>query len=477
MNLPSKVHSVRTRLVAMFSMPDLLALACLWASGFSLGYYSKSAYVYDNLWPHWYALVGGAVTLALALGWTLRKHKRQKYSYDHYYVIFYGLLCSLMGSCFMLTKQLAVSYYFHFVGLSVVIALANALHACGLASGFVVFNEMEPQRCGLITLGIDLLLVSVVCLKRAAAAPWGCHKLTRSRRDPGLSTCWNERAEWVFLPRQAAARNKFGGVRTELPAAGRQAVAGLVLGGFLVVLQRSCPAPSSPTYLQLMWSCHTGYVQRTQLFTPFVLYGRRLWSRGSAADALHPQAGVPPLWSHPSHADRGPAVHLQRGAVGALLPLPVPSSYATVGVPLQPGPPLAARVLALPLHGAGLATGFVLQLGILEGHKYEANVDDTWTALLAVSVVSLVLTSLAVPVVQWLQPYSASLVDVRNRLLGIRRLSSAAEQTQFWATNHFLAHNKPPHELQSVRLSKSRIFQQYPISGLIDTPDSPKLKF
>uniref|UniRef100_A0A6P4EBK0 Uncharacterized protein LOC108041880 n=1 Tax=Drosophila rhopaloa TaxID=1041015 RepID=A0A6P4EBK0_DRORH len=106
MKLPPKVENVWKRFLAIMSLPDLLVLACLWASGFSLGYYTKSAYVYDNLWPHWYALVGGVMALALTLGWTLRKHKKQQYSYDHYYIMFYGLLCSLMGSCFMLTKQL-----------------------------------------------------------------------------------------------------------------------------------------------------------------------------------------------------------------------------------------------------------------------------------------------------------------------------------------------------------------------------------
>jgi len=46
------------------------------------------------------------MALILALCWTLRKHGKQRYSYDHYYIIFYGLLCSLLGSCFMLSKQL-----------------------------------------------------------------------------------------------------------------------------------------------------------------------------------------------------------------------------------------------------------------------------------------------------------------------------------------------------------------------------------
>lgn len=86
-----------------------LALCCLWGSGLSLGYYLKSAFVYDNLWPHWYALVGGIMALALACGWTLRKRGKQCYSFDHFYIIFYGLLCSLLGSCFMLSRQLGES--------------------------------------------------------------------------------------------------------------------------------------------------------------------------------------------------------------------------------------------------------------------------------------------------------------------------------------------------------------------------------
>ncbi|XP_022212258.2 uncharacterized protein LOC111067489 [Drosophila obscura] len=491
MKLPSKVDSAWTRLVAIFSLPDLLVLACLWASGFSLGYYAKSAYAYDNLWPHWYALVGGAVTLALALGWTLRKHKRQKYSYDHYYIIFYGLLCALMGSCFMLTKQLAVSYYFSFVGLSVVyvsgfsyvslrcdasglrparIALANALHVCGLATGFVIFNEMEPQRCGLITLGINLLLISVVCLNELLQHV-GCHNYKESR-DLVFNLLNEERM--VFLPRQAVLAQFVGRTDYQLLASRQWLV--LSLGGCLVTLQRNCLL-YSPAYLQLMWSATAGYAQRSHLFAPFALY-----AGGCGLGALLLMRYTPKL------------VYLLFGVIQMTLIVALLCIYseeqsehcflflcliyATMGV-------LSSHTLHWLLECSpflyaelALAIGFVLQLAILEGYKYEANADDTWTAVLAGSVVTLVLTGLAIPVVQWLQPHSASLVDVRNRLLGIRRRSTAGAQTQFWHTNHFLAHNKPPHELQSVRLSRSRIFQQYPISGLTaDTADNPKHKF
>ncbi|SPP87642.1 uncharacterized protein LOC117588919 [Drosophila guanche] len=490
MKLPLKVDNAWTRFVAMFSLADLLVLACLWASGFSLGYYSKSAYVYDNLWPHWYALVGGAVTLVLALGWTLRKHKRQKYSYDHYYIIFYGLLCALMGSCFMLTKQLAVSYYFTFVGLSVVylsgfsyvslrcdasglrparIAFANALHACGLASGFVIFNELEPQRCGLITLGINLLLISMVCLNELLQHV-GCHNYKESR-DLVFNLLNEERM--VFLPRQAVLAQFVGRTDYELLASRQWLV--LILGGVLVTLQRNCLL-FSPSYLQLMWSATTGYVHRSHLFAPFVLY-----AAGCGLGALLLMRYTPKL------------VYLLFGVIQVTLIVALLCIYseeqsehcflflcliyATMGVLSSQSLHWLLECSPFLYTELALSIGFVLQLAILEGYKYEANVDDTWTALLAGSVVTLVLTSLAIPVVQWLQPHSASLVDVRNRLLGIHRQSSAGEQTQFWQTNHFLAHNKPPHELQSVRLSKSRIFQQYPISGLSDTNDNPKQKF
>ncbi|XP_016964998.1 uncharacterized protein LOC108034577 [Drosophila biarmipes] len=478
MKLPSKVDNVWKRFLAMLSLPDLLVLGCLWASGFSLGYYAKSAYVYDNLWPHWYALVGGVVALALTLGWTLRKHKRQQYSYDHYYIMFYGLLCSLMGSCFMLTKQLAVSYYFLFVGLSVQylagfsyvslrcdasgsrpskVALANSLYAGGMATGFVVFNEMEPQRCGLIALGINLLLLCLVCLNELLHHT-GCLNYKESR-DLVFNLLNEEKM--VFLPRQAVLA-QFVDRRDYHTEESRQWLV-LILGGSLVYLQKSCLL-FSPTYMQLMWSSTVGYLQRTQLYIPFVLY-----SAGTSLGALLLMRYTPKL------------VYLLFGLIQMTLIVALLCIYSdeqsehcflflcliyiTLGVLSSQGIHWLLECSPFLYTELALATGFILQLAVLEGSKYETFAGDPWLALLIVSIITLVLTALAIPVVQWLQPHSASLVDVRNRLLGIRRASLPPEQTQFWHTNHFLAHNKPANQLESVQLGRSRVFKQYPISG------------
>ncbi|KAI8039300.1 uncharacterized protein LOC128259498 [Drosophila gunungcola] len=478
MKLPSKVANVWKRFLAMLSLPDLLILACLWASGFSLGYYAKSAYVYDNLWPHWYTLVGGVVALALTLGWTLRKHKRQQYSYDHYYIIFYGLLCSLMGSCFMLTKQLAVSYYFIFVGLSVQylagfsyvslrcdasgsrpskIALANSLYAGGMSTGFVIFNEMEPQRCGLIALGINLLLLCLVCLNELLHHT-GCINYKESR-DLVFNLLNEEKM--VFLPRQAILAQFVGRTDYQLKESRQWLV--LILGGSLVCLQKSCLL-FSPTYMQLMWSSTVGYLQRTQLYIPFVLY-----SAGTSFGALLLMRYTPKL------------VYLLFGLIQMTLLVALLCIYSdeqtehcflflcliyiTVGVLSSQGIHWLLECSPFLYTELNLAIGFILQLVVLEGCKYESYATDNWIALLSVSVVTLGFTALAIPVVQWLQPHSASLVDIRNRLLGIRRQSLPPEQTQFWHTNQFLAHNKPAHQLESVQLGRSRVFQQYPISG------------
>ncbi|KAH8305567.1 hypothetical protein KR059_001405 [Drosophila kikkawai] len=488
MKLATSMDGVWKRILAMLSLPDLLVLGCLWASGFSLGYYTKSAYVYDNLWPHWYALVGGIVSLALALGWTLRKHKKQQYSYDHYYIIFYGLLCSLMGSCFMLTKQLGVSYYFSFVGLSVQylagfsyvslrcdasgsrpsrIALANSLYAGGMSTGFLIFNEMEPQRCGLIALGINLLLLCLVCLNELLHHT-GCINYKESR-DLVFNLLNEERM--TFLPRQAILAQFVG--RTDYTLKDSRQWLVLLLGGSLVYLQKSCLL-YSPTYMQLMWSSTVGYLQRTQLFIPFVLY-----AGGTSLAALLLMRYSPKL------------VYLLFGLIQMTLIVALLCIYSeeqsehcflflaliyvTIGVLSSQGIHWLLECSPFLYTELALATGFIMQLVVLESCKYESYATDIWIALLVNSVVTLVLTSLAISVVQWLQPHSTSLVDVRNRLLGIRRQPATPEQTQFWHTNQFLAHNKPAHQLQSVQLDKSRVFQQYPITGSDIITDNPKV--
>ncbi|KAH8418208.1 hypothetical protein KR222_000717, partial [Zaprionus bogoriensis] len=450
-------------------------LSCLWASGLSLGYYLKSAFVYDNLWPHWYALVGGLMALGLSAGWTLHKRSKQRYSFDHFYIIFYGLLCSLLGSCFMLSNQLAVSYYFSFIGLSVVfvasfsyvslrseasglrparIALGNAMHACGLASGFAIFNEFEPQRCGLITLGVHLLLLLLVCVNELLQH-LGLHNYKQSR-DLVFNLLNEERL--VFLPRQAVLAQFVGRSDYRLLPSRQWLV--LCLGGSVVVLQRSCLL-HSPVHLQLTWSATVGFVQRSQLYTPFALY-----AVGCGLSALLLLRYTPKL------------VYLLFGLIQLTLIVALLCIYdedqpeqcylflcliwASLGV-------LSSQALHWLLECSpflyaelALAVGLVLQLATMEGCKYEVALEDIWLALLASSLTYLGLTLLSVLLVVCLQPRSASLVDVRNRLLGVRRLNLPAAQTQFWHTNQFLAHDKQPHELQSVQLDKARVFQQYP---------------
>lgn len=334
-----------------------------------------------------------------------------------------------------------------------------------MSTGFVIFNEMEPQRSGLISLGINLLLLCLVCLNELLQHV-GCINYKESR-DLVFNLLNEERM--VFLPRQAILAQFVGRTDYQLKDSRQWLV--LLLGGSLVCLQKSCLL-FSPTFMQLMWGATVGYLQRTQLFIPFVLY-----AGGCSFGALLLMRYTPKL------------VYLLSGIIQVTLIVALLCIfdedrtehcfpflcliYVTMGVLSSQAIQWLLEYSPFLYTELALASGFILHLVVLEGCKYEAYATDPWIALLSGSAVTLGLTVAAIPVVQWLQPHSASLVDVRNRLLGIRRLEPPPEQTQFWHTNHFLAHNKPANQLEPVQVSRKRVFQQYPISGS-DITDNPK---
>lgn len=372
----------------------------------------------------------------------------------------------------------AVSYYFSFIGLSVVfvacfsyislrseasglrparISLGNASHACGVVSGFAIFNEFEPQRCGFITLGLHLLLLLFVCINELLQH-LGTHNYKLSR-DLVFQLLNEERL--VFLPRQAVLAQFVGRADYRLLPSRQWLV--LLLGGLVVMLQRSCLI-HSPVHLQLTWSATSGFVERSQLYTPYALY-----AGGCGLGALLLLRYTPKL------------VYLLFGVIQLTLVVALLCIYdedqpencylflcliwSSLGVLSSQAIHWVLECSPFLYTELALAVGFVLQLATMESCKYELRLDDVWTTLLWSSLAYLVLTLLSVLLVVWLQPRSASLVDVRNRLLGIRRLNLPAAQTQFWHTNQFLAHNKQPHELQPVQLGKTRVFQQYPVSS------------
>ncbi|ALC42879.1 CG13810, partial [Drosophila busckii] len=484
------VDTVWQRVKSLLQLPDLLVLSCLWQCGLSWGYYLKSAFVYDNIWPHWYGLAAALMALVLAIGWTLRKYFKQQYSYDHYYIIFYGLLCALLGSCFMLSRQLSISYYFSLSGMGVVyvasfsyvslrsaasglraarLALGNACHAAGLACGFIIFNEFEPQHCGLLALSLQLLLLAFVCVNELLQhLAWHNYKQSK---DLVFQLLNEERL--VFLPRQSVLAQFVARSDYELRSNRQWWV--LLPGGLVLLLQRCCLL-HAPTQLQLMWTASLAFTQHSQLYMPYTLY-----AAGCGLGCLLLLRYTPKL------------VFLLFGIIQITLVVALLSIYhedqpehcflflcliyASLGV-------LSSHALHWLLELSPFlytelifSLGFVLQLLVLEACKYELRIAVEWTALLISSVSFLLLTVVGIILVLWLQPRSTSLVDIRNRLLGIRRLHLPAAQTQFWHTNHFLAHDKPASELQSVQLDKSRVFQQYPISQHSATANGKAQKF
>ena len=83
----------------------LLVFACLFVSGFHFGYYCKYTYIYRSLWFNWYVLFGVLLGFILAAVWTLRKYMKKKYLFENFYIIFYGLICSIISAVFLATEN------------------------------------------------------------------------------------------------------------------------------------------------------------------------------------------------------------------------------------------------------------------------------------------------------------------------------------------------------------------------------------
>uniref|UniRef100_T1GAX0 Uncharacterized protein n=1 Tax=Megaselia scalaris TaxID=36166 RepID=T1GAX0_MEGSC len=57
---------------------------------------------------HWYALVSIAVSLILGAVLTVKKCRDRRYKFDHFYVIFYGMICYVISACFIISNHMAI---------------------------------------------------------------------------------------------------------------------------------------------------------------------------------------------------------------------------------------------------------------------------------------------------------------------------------------------------------------------------------
>ncbi|XP_053947770.1 uncharacterized protein LOC128856493 [Anastrepha ludens] len=458
----------------MYHFPDILVYLCLFESGCFFGYYGKYAYVYDNLWTHWCAVLGGIIVVALAGGLTLRKYMQRQYSYDHFYVIFYGLICFVISACFMLTDNLDICFYFGFIGIGTTLipcysyisirsssgglrparlALGNTLYFGGFTVGFSIFNEFEALYCGWIYMGITLFMLAGVVINEILQY-FGLYDYKVSY-DVALNLLNEEKL--VFMPNKSIyalfmGRNDFFVTRN------RQ---WLVVGfAAILVLERALIYSSS--YLQLAWSSTFGYMGTQYLYGPCLLY-----TLGCAVGCILMVFYKPKL------------VYLMFGAIkitalSAILGVYVDNStencfyflcfyYICIGVYSSVAFQLVLECTPLLYTELALAVAFAIELLVLEVLKYETKADDAWHELLGIGIFNILLTLVSIVLVLIFMPRSRGLIDMRNKLMGINRKKAVtAPQIGPWNTHFFMYHDLQPDDVKCVKLDGNRVYQQYP---------------
>ncbi|XP_017477370.1 PREDICTED: uncharacterized protein LOC108367296 [Rhagoletis zephyria] len=416
----------------MHYTPDILVYLCLFGSGCFFGYYCKYAYVYDNLWTHWYAMVGVIVAVALAGALTLRKYMQRQYSYDHFYVIFYGLICFVISACFMLTNNLDICFYFGFIGVGSTlipcysyisirsssrgtrparIALGNTFYFSGVSVGFSIFNEFEANYCGWIYLCITLFMLSGVVVNEVLQY-FGVYNYKVSY-DLAFNLLNEEKL--VFLSNKSICA-LFVGRDDFYVTRNRQ---WLVVGiAAVLVLERALIYSSS--YLQLAWSSTFAYWVTQHLYGPFLLY-----AFGCAIGCVLMARYQPKL------------VYLMFGvikitALSAILGVYVDTStehcfyflcfyYTCIGVYSSVGLQLVLECTPLLYTELALAVGYSIELLVLEVLKYETKTDDVWHELLGMGIFIILLTAVSIVLVLIFMPRSCGLIDMRNKLMGIKK--------------------------------------------------------
>ncbi|XP_050329992.1 uncharacterized protein LOC126759298 [Bactrocera neohumeralis] len=458
----------------MYHFPDIFVFLCLFASGCFFGYYCKHAYVYDNLWVHWHALLGGVVAVALAGGLTLRKYLKRQQSYDHFYVIFYGLICYLISCCFMLTGNLNICFYFGFIGIGTTlipcysyislrsssrglrparIAFGNALHFAGFTVGFSVFNEFEPIYCGWIYLGISLFMLAGVVVNEVLQH-LGVHNYKVSF-DLAFNLLNEEKL--VFLPNKAIYALFVGRDDYYVQRNRQWWVVGVAA---VLMLERALLYLAS--YLQLAWSSTFAYMATQYLYGPYVLYtfgcalGSALMARYKPK-LLYLMFGV-----------------IKITALSALLGVYDENAteqcfyflcfyYTCIGVYSSVVFQLVLECTPLLYTELALAVAYVIELLVLEVLKYETLADDNWQELLGIGIFNILLTAACIGLVCIFVPRSRGLIEMRNKLMGVRRRRpSTPPQTKLWNTNYFVYHDLQPDDVRCVKLDGNRVFQQYP---------------
>ncbi|KAM7347585.1 uncharacterized protein ACRADG_007135 isoform 1-T2 [Cochliomyia hominivorax] len=454
----------------MYFFCDFLIFGCLFVSGFQCGYYCKYTLIYQNLEMNWFTIFGVLMCLLLGIGWTIHKYKKRKYLYENFYIVFYGLICSIITSVFLLLDNTNVSFYFIFMAMVIIylpcynyislrcdshgsrparIAIGNATYFFGLSGGFSVFNELELKRSAWVLFGISIFaLVSIIV--NEVLQQYHFHNYKNS--CDLVFNLLNEE-ELIFAPVKTIKALFIG--RDDYCF--KQNIQWVMVGlAVFVTTERYCFY--SFTYVTLMYQS----TQSNYLFLPYLLY-----AFGCALGYLLMLRYKPKL----VYSMFGLIKITFASAIIGVYNEDFPEHcliflcfyYISMGVYSSIGIQMIVEYSPFLYTELILALSYSLELVLLEISKLEI-IDDNEndkTILLILSCITIITTVCSITLINFFMVESASLIEIRNRLLGIHRLPTKSYENKLYKHNFFLQMEVPPN-VSSVVVEKNRVYQQYP---------------
>uniref|UniRef100_A0A1I8Q009 Major facilitator superfamily associated domain-containing protein n=1 Tax=Stomoxys calcitrans TaxID=35570 RepID=A0A1I8Q009_STOCA len=460
----------------MYFFSDFLIFGCLFVSGFHYGYYCKYSYKYDNLWNQWFCLLSVPLILVLAGGWFVRKNRKRKFLFENFYIIFYGLICSIISAVFLLTDKVDVSFYFIFGSMVIIflpcynyislrvstdgcrparIALGNAMFYGGLTAGFAIFKEFEPRLAGWTIFGVSLFMIAGVIINEILQQ---CQCQNYKSSCDLVYNLLNEE-KLIFAERKAITSMFVG--RDDFCF--KQNIQWLTVGcAGLCIVERCCFY--SWSYLELMESSTKGYTGSDYLYLPYILY-----TSGCVVSSLLMLRYKPKL------------IYLMFALIKITLSAAILGVYSemntedcfvllcfyyiSIGVYSSIGLQMLLESTPFLYTELTLATAFALEMIIMEVLKFESLNDNHWSRLWIMTAITMCLTAICIVLIQLFLPRSVGLIEIRNRLLGIHRQPVKSYENRLWKNNFFLQMEKPQGSV-SVNLEKDRVFHQYPALDL-----------
>ena len=335
------------------------------------------------------------------------------------------------------------------------VGFGNAMYFAGLTIGYSIFNDLETKRCAWVLFAISTFSIFGLIINEVLQQ----FRLQDYKCSYDLVFNLLNEEKLIFAPRKSILALFVGRDGYCFKRNIQWLAVGLTA---ILTLERCCIY--SFTYLKLINLSSDHYIQSNHVYLPYLLY-----TSGCVLGSLLILRYKPKI------------IYLMFGLIKITIAVAILSIYnndfledcfiflciyyITMGAYSSIGIQMVVEYTPFLYTELALITSYSLELIVTELLKFETLNEDInendWMILMIMSAITICLTISGILLTQFFLIDSCGLIEIRNRLLGIRKLSVKSYDNKLFNNNFFLQMELPPN-MQCVVLDKNRIFQQYP---------------